>query len=123
MQDRRMRHVKGNMGLTFDEYDDRSQSRAVYPNVGDNVLYPVLGVCGEAGELAEKLKKCLRDKDGQIAGEDHRLMVKEVGDVLWYLSAVCRELGISLEHAAKVNLEKVDGRHDRGTLHGSGDDR
>src|ERR1700686_5131663 len=106
--------------LTFDEYDLRSQRRAIYPNVGDNILYPVLGVCGEAGELAEKLKKCLRDKDGQVLGEDHRLIVKEVGDVLWYLAAVCRELGVSLEHAARMNLEKVDGRHGRGTLHGSG---
>lgn len=109
--------------LTFSEYQRRSQRRAIYPQVGSNVVYPTLGVCGEAGELAEKLKKCLRDKDGQIGVDDRRLIFKEVGDVLWYLAAVCRELDGTLEEAALANLEKVDGRHERGTLHGSGDDR
>lgn len=111
------------MSLSFEEYERRSQARAIYPDVGNNIFYPVLGVCGEAGELAEKLKKVLRDAGGFYDDEDVRLMVKEVGDVLWYLAAVCRELGVTLEEAALANLEKVDGRHDRGTLHGSGDDR
>jgi NTP pyrophosphatase (non-canonical NTP hydrolase) len=109
--------------LTFSEYHAQSQRRAIYPNVGSNVFYPVLGICGEAGELAEKLKKCLRDKDGEIGPEDKRLMIKELGDVLWYISAVARELGTDLEDVARASLEKVNGRHDRGTLHGSGDDR
>lgn len=109
--------------LTFSEYHEQSQRRAIYPNVGDNVFYPVLGICGEAGELAEKLKKCLRDKGGKISDEDRRLMVKELGDVLWYVSAVSRELGIDLEDVAQASLDKVNGRHERGTLHGSGDDR
>lgn len=111
------------MALTFSEYQSRSQAHAVYPEAGDNIFYPVLGVCGESGELAEKLKKCLRDKNGEISADDKRLMIKEVGDVLWYLAAVCRELGVPLEEAASINLEKIDDRHRRGKLHGSGDDR
>jgi NTP pyrophosphatase (non-canonical NTP hydrolase) len=109
--------------LTLSEYHTRSQRRAVYPNVGDNIFYPVLGICGEAGELAEKLKKVLRDKDGRIDAEDRKAMAKELGDVLWYIAAAAGELGFDLAEIARISLEKVDGRHERGTLHGSGDDR
>lgn len=115
----------GVLNLTFDEYQERSQARAVYPQagLGVNFTYPALGICGEAGEVAEKVKKVERDGHGVMTDEARAAITKELGDVLWYVAAMCRELGISMEDAARVNLDKVDGRHARGTLHGSGDDR
>lgn len=109
--------------LTFAEYQRRSQARAIYPNRGDNIVYPIIGICGEAGEVAEKLKKVLRDKGGVWSDDDQRLLVKELGDVLWYIAAVASELKIDMQDIADANLDKVDGRHERGTLQGSGDDR
>jgi NTP pyrophosphatase (non-canonical NTP hydrolase) len=111
--------------LTFAEYQRRSQASAVYPFAGQmiNYVYPILGMCGETGEVAEKLKKIMRDKHGIIDDEDRRQLTKELGDVLWYIAATARELGLTMEEVAATNLEKVDGRRTRGTLRGSGDDR
>ncbi len=109
--------------MKLKEYHERSQARAIYPNRGNNIVYPILGLCGESGEAAEKVKKVLRDRDGNFSEEDRRLIIKELGDILWYISAAAAELGTDLEEVALVNLEKVDGRHARNTLHGSGDDR
>jgi NTP pyrophosphatase (non-canonical NTP hydrolase) len=111
--------------LSFAEYQQRSQSRAVYPDAGSrtNFAYPALGLCGESGEVAEKVKKLLRDEGGDMTIEARDAIKKELGDVLWYIAAMCRELDITMEDVARANLEKVDGRHSRGTLRGSGDDR
>lgn len=109
--------------MTFEDYQRKAWARAVYPNVGSNITYPTLGICGEAGEVAEKIKKILRDQDGQISPADVTGIVKEMGDVLWYIGALCSELGVSMEEVAERNIQKLNSRHDRGTLHGSGDDR
>ncbi len=112
-------------GLTLDEYQERSQARAIYPDAGKgtNIYYPTLGICGEAGEVAEKIKKVLRDKNGVLSEEDLLGVVKELGDVLWYVAALSRELGVNLQRVAELNLAKLTLRHANGTLHGSGDDR
>lgn len=109
--------------MKFNDYQDRALALARYPNVGSNIVYPTLGLCGESGEVAEKLKKSMRDKDGKLSDEDRLAMAKELGDVLWYLSACAKELGFSLEDIAELNIEKCEGRHMRGTIHGDGDDR
>lgn len=109
--------------IDIDKYQKEALATAVYPNRGDNVVYPILGLCGETGELAEKLKKCLRDSGGVLSPDIKQTMLKELGDCLWYCAAIADELGHTLSSVAAINLEKVHGRRTRGTLHGSGDDR
>ncbi len=109
--------------MKFNDYQADVLARSRYPNVGSNIVYPTLGLCGESGEVAEKLKKSMRDKDGHLSDEDRLAMAKELGDVLWYLAACARELGFTLQEVAELNIEKTAGRLARGTIHGDGDDR
>ncbi len=111
------------MSLTFEEYQKESGKTAVYPNRGNNFIYPALGLGGEAGEVLEKIKKILRDKHGEIDEETREKLAKELGDVLWYVAQLCTELGLSMEEVAKQNLEKLFSRKERGVLHGEGDER
>ena len=83
----------------------------------------VLGLVGEAGETADKIKKVLRDKDGIIDEHDKLEITKELGDVLWYVASIARYLNVSLEEVARLNLEKLEGRRKRKLLHGEGDNR
>lgn len=107
----------------FNTYQDRAWETAVYPNRGGNLTYTVLGLNGEAGEVAEKVKKILRDRGGEVDDAARQALAKELGDVLWYVAAVCSELGLSLADIAADNLTKLSDRRDRGALHGSGDNR
>jgi NTP pyrophosphatase (non-canonical NTP hydrolase) len=104
------------------------QSQATYFRTYDrgqlgNLMYAVLGLNGEAGEVAEKVKKLLRDNDEQITPEVREALRKELGDVLWYLSACATDLGLSLDDVADANLSKLYSRKERGVLSGSGDNR
>lgn len=109
--------------MTFQEYQEKSRKTAAYPNVGSNFVYPTLGLSGEAGEVANKISKIFRD-DGSQLTESRRLEVsKELGDVLWYLSQLATELNLSLDDLASQNIERLYSRLERGTIHGSGDDR
>ena len=104
-------------------YQTRSRETARYPQAGANPIYPTLGLCGEAGEVADKVKKVIRDRDGQFdqaVRDDLRL---ELGDVLWYVAQLCTELGLSLEDVAAANLEKLASRAARNVIQGSGDRR
>jgi NTP pyrophosphatase (non-canonical NTP hydrolase) len=83
----------------------------------------LLGLVGEAGEVAEKCKKIVRDKEARATNEDIIELQKELGDVLWYINAMCHYLGVTLEETARLNLEKVHGRKARGVSRGSGDNR
>lgn len=109
--------------MHFSEYQDLARTTALYPDVGNNLSYPTLGLCGESGEVAEKVKKIYRDKGGEVTKEDEKLLAKELGDVLWYVSALCYELGLNMDDVAEGNLEKLFGRKDRDKLHGDGDER
>ncbi len=109
--------------LTFGEYHAQAMSTAIYPQRGQDPYYPVLGICGEAGEVAEKFKKIIRDQGGVWTPEDQRAIKAELGDVLWYVAAVADEFGMSLEDVARGNLEKRERRAARGKLGGEGDDR
>lgn len=110
--------------MTFDEYQAKAQKTALLS--GDfttDLSHYVLGTVGEAGEVAEKLKKIIRDKNGAITNEDKETFKKEIGDVLWYLAGLSHHLGYSFDEVAQANIDKVLSRQRRGTLHGSGDDR
>lgn len=106
--------------MFLNEYQQRCKNTAVYPkSIG--VLYTTLGLCGEAGEVAEKVKKVHRDKDGKIDEAERSAIKKELGDALWYISMLGDELGITLEDIAQTNLDKLKARKEAGALHGSGD--
>jgi NTP pyrophosphatase (non-canonical NTP hydrolase) len=105
------------------DYQQRSRATAVYPGAGANLLYPTLGLCGEAGEVAEKVKKLVRDDAGVLSDERRDAIAKELGDVLWYVAQLATEAGLDLDAIAEANLAKLLSRADRGVLQGSGDDR
>lgn len=108
--------------MTFDEYQKEALVTAIYP-CESGIVYPVLGISGESGEIAEKVKKTIRDHDGVFDQSVKIEIAKEAGDVLWYLAALARELGMSLEDIARMNIEKIVSRRRRGKLHGAGDNR
>lgn len=109
--------------MNFNEYQEKARSTAIYP-AQMQVIYPSLGVCGEAGEIAELVKKWIRDESGHNMTAEHRdNLTKEIGDVLWYLANLCSDLGINLSDVAIVNLDKLASRQSRGKLHGDGSNR
>ena len=109
--------------MDFKTYQIKARLTAQYPNLGSNNIYPTLGLVGEAGEVAEKVKKVIRDKKGIFDQESKKAIKKELGDVLWYLSNLCNEFGFSFEEVALQNLEKLRLRASQGKISGSGDDR
>jgi NTP pyrophosphatase (non-canonical NTP hydrolase) len=109
--------------MDFQDYQRRSRETARYPDAGANVLYPTLGLCGEAGEVADKVKKVLRDRGGQFGHEVRHDLALELGDVLWYVAQLATELGLDLEDVAAANLAKLASRAERNVIGGSGDRR
>lgn len=112
--------------MTLDEYQTAARGTALYPQEA-RLLYPVLKLAGEAGEVAEKLGKLMRDEGwspGRALSDAHRTaLVKELGDVLWYVASVAADLDVTLETVAEQNLAKLRDRQIRGALGGSGDER
>lgn len=108
--------------LTFDTYESVSRSFAKYPS-SPLPFYPALKLCGEAGEVAEKIGKTIRDDNGQLSDQTREAILLELGDVLWYVAALSHDLGSSLEQVAVMNLHKLRGRAARGVIGGSGDTR
>jgi NTP pyrophosphatase (non-canonical NTP hydrolase) len=112
------------MSLGFHEYQEEASETAIYP--GENTImglaYCGLGL-GEAGEVQGKIKKILRDSDGVYSPEQAYEIAKELGDALWYIAMVAKELGYDLEDIAQMNLDKLGDRRERGVLKGSGDNR
>ena len=103
--------------MTFEEYQEQARSTAIYPR-DRAIVYPALGLTGEAGEVAEKVKKWIRD--GTL---DKESIAKELGDVLWYIAALSGDLGISMDEIASQNIRKLQDRASRGKIQGSGDNR
>lgn len=111
------------MDWTFDVYQKLAWETAIYPSKGDNIYYPTLGLAGEAGEVAEKVKKIMRDKKGEVTEKEREELKKEIGDVLWYVGALCSELNINMGDVASQNIDKLSSRKERGKLQGDGDNR
>jgi NTP pyrophosphatase (non-canonical NTP hydrolase) len=109
--------------MNFTEYQTRSRATAKYPAIGHAVIYPTLGLVNEAGEVAGKIKKVFRDKNGEISPETRQALKAELGDVLWYLAQTCTELEISLDEVAESNITKLLDRQARGKIQGDGDNR
>jgi NTP pyrophosphatase (non-canonical NTP hydrolase) len=120
--------------MTFNEYQESARSLAIYPGQGDwpGLIYTILGLSGETGECCEKLKKIYRDTNKPLSPRKHSMppgdfrreeLLKELGDVLWYVANVASELDTTLEEIANTNLDKLNSRKDRNKLHGDGDNR
>jgi len=117
----------GHDEMTLDDYQSRATQTAFYMG---SVLYPALGLSGEAGEVAEKIKKLMRDEDidftrddvaEQIDYEQARRIALELGDVMWYVANLASDIGYSLEEVADLNISKLADRKYRNALSGSGD--
>lgn len=109
--------------MTFEEYQKQADSTAMYPNIGDNFIYPTLGLAGETGEVVEKVKKIIRDDGSAVSEEKKEEIKKELGDVLWYIARLSAELGFTINEVAELNIKKLNSRKERGVLHGNGDNR
>ncbi len=111
--------------MNLNEYQENAISTAIYPNQNSihGSIYCTLKLNGEAGEVAEKIGKILRDDSGKISDEKRMDLIKELGDVLWYIANLADELSVSLEAVADINLKKLAQRKANNTLHGSGDNR
>jgi NTP pyrophosphatase (non-canonical NTP hydrolase) len=107
---------------TFDDYQVAAVRTAVYPH-GIRILYPALGLAGEAGEVANKVKKIYRDDGGRVTDHRRVQVAKELGGVLWYVAAVCTDLNLNMGDVARENAAILAARQQRGTLHGDGDER
>lgn len=109
--------------MNFTGYQEAA-ARTGAPIATDHpIVYPTLGLVNEAGEVAGKVKKIFRDREGVITDADRQALTLELGDVLWYLSELCTRLGIRLEDVADQNITKLSDRAARGVLHGDGDHR
>lgn len=104
--------------MQANDYQQEARGFAVYPDLGDNIVYPALGLAGEAGEFANQVKKVLRDDYGNISPDRHDKMVDELGDVLWYVANEAAELGVDLEYVMQVNILKLARRRDNDRIHG-----
>lgn len=112
--------------MTLNEYQERARETALYP-ADARLLYPVLKLTGEAGEVAEKVGKLMRDEGWQpgrpLPDGARDALTAELGDVLWYVASVAADLGVDLDEVGGANLAKLRDRAERDVLHGSGDRR
>lgn len=125
--------------MNLNEYQDKARSTAIYPGqnecqpnpadgsgnwkTGAGLIYCCLKLSGEVGEFNEKVGKCIRDSFGAISPEKRQELVKELGDILWYIANAAAELDTALSEVAQRNLDKLASRKERGVLGGSGDNR
>jgi NTP pyrophosphatase (non-canonical NTP hydrolase) len=113
--------------LNFDDYQNLALSTAVYQSIGENMVYPAMGLAGETGEYVDKVKKNWRNKHSMSAAnlsdEEKKEFAKELGDVLWYIAASSRELGFDLSEIAVQNIAKLSDRRNRGVIASEGDNR
>ena len=108
--------------MNLNEYQNKARETAIYP-AEHGLIYTSLGLVSESGEIAGKLKKIIRDHNGQIAPEDREALAHEVGDAMWYIALHAHELGYTLQEIGDMNLQKLESRQSRGVLGGSGDER
>lgn len=113
--------------MNIDDYQVWTRTTAKYPKdpaeFEPSLPYLVMGLAGEAGEVANKYKKIIRDKYGIMDDDDEIAIVDELGDVLWYIARIVDEIGYSFSDLIDVNYHKLESRMDRGVIGGSGDRR
>lgn len=115
--------------MNFNEYQKKALSTDLGAGKSNKYAHDpayvdkILSFVGEAGEVAEKYKKIIRDKGGVISEEDRQEIIKEIGDVLWYIAVLANYLGVTLDELAQTNLDKLASRKKRGKLEGRGDNR
>ena len=108
--------------MTINEYQEGALRTAIYPE-SRRIIYPTLGLTGEAGEVADKVKKVNRDNNDEFTDERKQQIALELGDVMWYAATLAHDLGYSLDEMCQMNLDKLASRMQRNKLHGSGDER
>ena len=109
--------------MDLNTYQQKARGTAIYPNMGNEFTYPALGLAGEAGEIANKLKKVIRDNNGELTDRVRKDVADEIGDCLWYVAQLATEMGFTLGEIAQNNIDKLNSRKERGVLTGSGDNR
>ena len=109
--------------MDFNEYQKWARTTAQYPDAGKNLIYPILGLCGESGEIAEKIKKIIRNDGGVMSPDKRTELSKELGDVLWYVATIASELNVTLDDIARLNKEKLESRKARDVIKSAGDNR
>ena len=113
--------------MDFNEYQDLTEKTDLKTGIKEGInppwLYYVLGLCGETGELSDKFKKIFRDNNGKITEEIKDNIIKEFGDILWYLSRLIASFDVSFNDVAQINIDKLAKRKKEGTLRGNGDNR
>tara|TARA_R110000772_G_scaffold150855_1_gene261585 strand:- start:77 stop:451 length:375 start_codon:yes stop_codon:yes gene_type:complete len=114
--------IKDKYKMDFNKYQETAVSTAIYPDT-HRILYPALGMAGEAGEVANKVKKIIRDGTDNLPEDWKDQLASEIGDVLWYCAALSNDIGIPLARIATQNRDKLLERKQKGTIGGSGDKR
>ncbi|MBR3138384.1 nucleoside triphosphate pyrophosphohydrolase family protein [Candidatus Saccharibacteria bacterium] len=113
--------------MKFDEYQKKAAKYDLAKPTSDlkdpGFIEKILGLVGEAGETADKIKKLIRDKNGEVSSEDKELVTKELGDTLWYIASISRYLNVPLSKIASQNINKLEDRYQRNQIHGEGDKR
>lgn len=108
--------------MTLNQYQEEALKTAIYPE-DKKIIYPTLGLTGEAGEVAEKVKKVIRDNNQEFTDEKKRQIALEISDVLWYCATLAHDIGYTLEDIAQMNVDKLASRQQRNKIGGSGDER
>lgn len=108
--------------MELNQYQEQAVKTAIY-GAGNSIIYPALGLANEAGEVLGKIKKVLRDRNGVYDDESRHAIGSEIGDVLWYIAALCRDLDLNLNDIAEANIQKLLDRQARNVISGSGDNR
>lgn len=112
--------------MNITEYEKKARKYAMYPyktNMSVGIMYNALKLSGEVGELNDKLGKCISDSNGEISPELLKEIEKEMGDILWHYFALMYDLGLSINHITRVNIDKLESRRLRNKMAGSGDNR
>lgn len=116
--------------MLINDYQKVAHETASYPSgtVGEyqhavDYIYPALGLAEEAGEVAGKFAKAVRDNEGVLDEVRKREIIKELGDVCWFVAELCTVLHVPLSEVMQKNLDKLASRKERGVIHGSGDNR
>lgn len=117
-----LRAIEMARNMTLNEYQNKALETEDYPSEL-KIILPTLGLTGEAGEVADKVKKVLRDNNGEFTDERKEEIAKEIGDVAWYLAVLAHSIGYTLDEICKMNIDKIDSRFVRGKIHGEGDNR